>query len=453
MGKYFGTDGIRGIANKELTCELALAVGKAVTRVLIDKKDGSSKILVGKDTRISGDMIESALLAGICSEGVNGVSLGVVPTPAVAYLVRKYKADVGIMISASHNPYEFNGIKVFDKNGFKLPDKVEEEIEAIIQKELECKSAIKHDDEKVGMIFNDSENAINDYVEYVSNTISEPINKNIKIIVDCANGSASSTAAKLFGKLGIKADFINNNPNGLNINEECGSTSIEKLYDYVIDGKYDLGIAFDGDADRCLAVDEKGNIIDGDAIVAICAKSLKGKGKLKNNTLVSTIMANAGLAKFCKENAINFEETKVGDRYVLQKMLEKGYCIGAEQSGHVIFLEHSTTGDGQLTAVQFLSVLSSFGLKASELNNFVKKYPQVSSTVNITAEQKGKLEKNKVISDSIRELREKIGENGKVVVRESGTEPKIRVMIEYNDEKELEEMLKSTVRLIKENIK
>lgn len=450
MGKFFGTDGVRGVANKELTCELAIKIGKAAAAVLTGNCAHKPKILIGKDTRISSDMLEFALLAGICSVGAHGISLGVVPTPAVAYLIKKYNADAGIMISASHNSYEFNGIKIFDKNGYKLSDKIEEQIESILLDETSSELSLPIGKD-IGTITFRKDSA-KDYIDYIKSTVKVPINKNLRVVLDCANGSASVTAKTLFDEFGLKADIIFSDPDGININQDCGSTNLEKLSDYVIKNGYDLGIAFDGDADRCLCIDEKGNVIDGDSILAVCAYNMKKENALKKCTLVGTIMSNLGLKKFCEKNDINFCETKVGDRYVLEKMLDEEYNIGGEPSGHVIFLDFSTTGDGQLTAVQFLSILSKSGLKASELNEIVKKYPQKSTTVTIQPNQKGLISKSKIISEHIESAQKNLGDMGRIVVRESGTEPKIRVMIECENEEKLNKFLESTAKIIHENL-
>ena len=441
MGKFFGTDGVRGIANKELTCELAIKIGKAAAKVLTENNNHKAKILIGKDTRISSDMLESALLAGICSLGAEGISLGVVPTPAVAYLVKKYGADAGIMISASHNSFEFNGIKLFDKNGYKLPDETEHKIEKLI-----IENNFEYSEEIIGKYLGSitkCTTAVDDYVNYICSTASDNLNKNLKVAVDCANGSASVTAKKLFEKLKINADIFFDKPNGININDSCGSTHLENLKKRVIENNYDIGIAFDGDADRCLA-------IDGDDILAICGKFLKQNGKLKNNTLVATIMSNMGLKVFCKENGINFAETKVGDRYVLERMLKENYMIGGEQSGHIIFLEHSTTGDGQLTAVQLLNVLSGVNKKVSELK--IKKYPQQSAEILIKSSQKGLLSQNESINKYIKEITEKLGSKGRIVLRESGTEPKIRIMFEHEDESKLGDLINEATEIIKNKL-
>lgn len=440
MGKFFGTDGIRGVANKELTCALALKVGMAVAYTL----GKGSKILVGKDPRISSNMLEAALLAGISSMGANAVSLGVVPTPAVAYLTLEEKADAGIMISASHNSFEFNGIKIFGNKGYKLPDEMEEKIEDLISRNIDD---LLPEAEAIGKIEKCAD-AIEKYAKYIKNAVKLPEKKEIKMLVDCSNGSSSFTAERIFGELGIKADFIFHSPDGININENCGSTHIENLAEKVKEKSYDIAFAFDGDADRCLAVDELGNVIDGDFILGICADHMKKNGTLKGNALVGTIMSNMGLKKFCSENEISFEETNVGDRCVLERMTQKGYSLGGEQSGHIIFLENSTTGDGQLTALKLIEILLSSGKKASELRKIVKKYPQKSSAVKINFSQKGMFAKNEEIKAYLEEVKKEIGNKGRIVVRESGTEPKIRVMTEHESEEAAEEITKKLAETI-----
>lgn len=449
MKKLFGTDGVRGIANLELTCELAIKIGQAAAKVLTNGTTDKPKILIGKDTRISSDMLESALFAGICSCGAEAISLGVVPTPAVAYLIKKYKADAGIMISASHNSYEFNGIKLFDKNGHKLPDEIENKIEKLIEKDNFAPSTPLIGD-AIGRITK-CDTALDDYTDYIANTV-KSFPRKLKIAVDCANGSASATAEMLFKKLNADVTIISSSPNGININDNCGSTHLENLKKYVTDNKCDVGIAFDGDADRCLAVDETGEIMDGDIILAICAKSLKEKGKLKNNTLVATIMSNMGLKKFCLKNGIEFSQTKVGDRYVLERMLESDYSLGGEQSGHVIFLDYSATGDGQLTAVQLINILANSELKASDLRELIKKYPQKSLNVNIKPYQKGMAAKSKNINDYIKNITDELGEKGRIVLRESGTEPKIRIMFEHEDESKLGALLTQAKEIVENNL-
>lgn len=448
MGKFFGTDGVRGIANRELTCELAIKLGRAAAKVLTGNCGHNAKILIGKDTRISSDMLENALLAGIASVGAEGISLGVVPTPAVSYLVKKYNADAGIMISASHNSFEFNGIKFFNKDGYKLTDEIEDSIEKLVESNDEPSLPTG---EKLGKILK-CESAVDDYVKYLCETFEGNI-ENLKLAVDCANGSASATASKIFSKINSNATILFDNPDGININENCGSTHLEKLSEYVVKNKCDIGIAFDGDADRCLLIDDKGKVVDGDIILALCAKYLKENGKLTNNTLVATIMSNMGLKEFCKKNDINLSETKVGDRYVLERMLEKNYSIGGEQSGHVIFGDLSSTGDGQLTALQILNILSKSGKSISELSAQFIKYPQKQSEVKIELSQKGLLKNNEKIQEYIKSISEKLGSSGRILIRESGTEPKIRIMAECLDEKKLDSLMEEAYVVVSENLK
>lgn len=448
MGKFFGTDGVRGVANRELTCELAIKLGRAAAKVLTGNCGHSAKILIGKDTRISSDMLENALLAGIASVGAKGISLGVVPTPAVSYLVKKYNADAGIMISASHNSFEFNGIKFFNKDGYKLTDEIEDSIEKLVEGNEELSLPIR---EKLGKILK-CESAIDDYTNYLCETFEGNI-ENLKIAVDCANGSASATAGKIFSKINSNATILFHDPDGININENCGSTHLRKLSEYVVKNKCDIGIAFDGDADRCLLIDNNGKIVDGDIILALCAKYLKDNGKLTNNTLVATVMSNMGLKEFCKKNDINLSETKVGDRYVLERMLEKNYSIGGEQSGHVIFGDLSSTGDGQLTALQILNILSKTGKSISELSSQFVKYPQKQSEVKIELSQKGLLKNNEKIQEYIKNATAKLGSSGRILIRESGTEPKIRIMVECLDEKKLDSLIEEARIVVSENLK
>lgn len=448
MGKFFGTDGVRGVANRELTCELAIKLGRAAAKVLTGNCGHSAKILIGKDTRISSDMLENALLAGISSVGAEGISLGVVPTPAVSYLVKKYNADAGIMISASHNSFEFNGIKFFNKDGYKLTDEIEDSIEKLVEGNEELSLPIG---EKLGKILK-CESAIDDYTNYLCETFKGNI-ENLKIAVDCANGSASATAGKIFSKINSNATILFDDPDGININENCGSTHLEKLSEYVVKNKCDIGIAFDGDADRCLLIDDNGKIVDGDIILALCAKYLKDNGKLTNNTLVATVMSNMGLKEFCKKNDIDLSETKVGDRYVLERMLEKNYSIGGEQSGHVIFGDLSSTGDGQLTALQILNILSKTGKSISELSSQFVKYPQKQSEVKIELSQKGLLKNNEKIQEYIKNATTKLGSSGRILIRESGTEPKIRIMVECLDEKKLDSLIEEARIAVSENLK
>lgn len=428
MGRLFGTDGARGVAITELTCETAMQIGRAAAMVLTQKTKHKPKILIGKDTRISSDVLEAALAAGICSVGADAVILGVVPTPAVAFLVQKRGADAGVMISASHNSMEFNGIKLFSGKGYKLSDDIEEEIEALI---LDNPEKIKEQitgGANTGRISYDK-NAEWDYIRSLMKTIDHDLS-GVRVAIDCANGSASSTAEKLFSGLGASVMLINNSPDGLNINDRCGSTCLDGLSRFVTENKCHIGVAFDGDADRCLAVDETGAIMDGDKLIAVFAKDMRDKGTLKKNTAVVTIMTNLGFSHFAKANNINVVTTKVGDRYIIEQMLAGDYNLGGEQSGHIIFHDLSTTGDGQLTAVQLLSVLKRSDCKASELSKVMERYPQVMINVKITAAWKEKWKNDSEIEEIISTNQKLLGTSGRILVRESGTEPLIRVMIE-----------------------
>ena len=451
MGKLFGTDGVRGIANVELTAEIAMKIGKAVASILTKNKSEKAKILIGKDTRISCDMLEGALIAGICSVGVDTVCLGVLPTPAVAYLVKKYNADAGIMISASHNSFEFNGIKIFSKNGYKLPDEIEGKIEKIVLDDVHVDIFdVKYSDLGTKTF---CENAVDDYIEHILKTVDGDLS-GLKVVFDCSNGAASRTAEKLFAKLGVNCIIKNDEPNGVNINENCGSVHIENLASYVKEHGLDAGIAFDGDADRCLAVDEQGNIIDGDFIMAICAKALSEQDKLKKNTVVGTVMTNIGFNHFCDENNLNFAATKVGDRYVLEEMLKYGYNFGGEQSGHIIFRDYSTTGDGQLTAVQLLSILKKSGKKLSDLADVMRKFPQVMINVKVDNLGKLKLYTDEEIKNAIDRVKKEfeLKNNGRILVRASGTEPLIRVMLEGEDLDKITVLANEIANLIKEKL-
>ena len=446
MGRLFGTDGARGVAITELTTEMAMNIGRAAALVLAKECNHTPKIIIGKDTRISGDILEAALVAGICSVGANVHILGVVPTPAVAMLVRKYEADAGVMISASHNSVEFNGIKLFAGTGFKLSDEIENEIEALILDTPE-KMTLK-DGCEVGRVFYEK-NAQWDYIRYVMKTVDSDF-KGIKVAIDCANGSSSATAQKLFEGLGANCVFISNEPDGTNINENCGSTHMENLMKTVVEKKCDLGLAFDGDADRCLAVDENGNLIDGDHLLAIFSKFMKVQGKLKSNTCVVTVMSNIGFFKFAEANGINAATTGVGDRYVLERMQQFDYNLGGEQSGHIIFLDEANTGDGQLTGVKFLEVLKKTGKKASELAACMESYPQVLVNVKITADKKGMWEKDEKVQEAIAMYKEKLGNDGRILVRESGTEPLVRVMIEGKKTGIITEYAHNIAKLVEE---
>ena len=448
MGRLFGTDGARGIAVTELTCELAMNIGRAAAIVLTKQKThkGKARILIGKDTRISSDILESAIIAGITSVGADVELLGVVPTPAVAYLVRYYGADAGVMISASHNSVEYNGIKLFSSTGFKLPDEVENEIEALILDTPEKMTLVDGSD--VGRV-RTMYGAVSEYNEHIQSTVDGKF-QGLLVAIDCANGSASATAESLFYKFGAEYVYINNEPDGLNINDKCGSTHIEQLVELVKKRGCDVGFAFDGDADRCLAVDEKGNIIDGDKLIAILSRYMKEIGTLKNNTAVVTVMSNLGFHRFMNENKIETVCTKVGDRYVLEEMLNNGYNIGGEQSGHIIFLDHATTGDGQLTAAQTLELLSKCKRPLSQLVKDIPDFPQLLVNVKITEDKKGLWEKTQKITDIIAQAEQAMGENGRILVRESGTEPLVRVMIEGKDEKEVHQWTHLIADTIKE---
>lgn len=449
MGRLFGTDGARGVANEDLSCELAMQIGRAAAMVLTRHTGGRKpKMIIAKDTRLSSSMLESALVAGICSVGVDVELLGELPTPAVAWLVNQYQADAGVMISASHNPAQFNGIKLFSSTGYKLPDEIENEIEDLILDHPENIKLCEPLD--LGRVSH-SDQAGDDYIEHIAGTISGDLS-GLNIAVDCANGSASRTAEKLFHKLGLNPYFIHVEPDGLNINRNCGSTHMEHLQQCVKERGCDLGVAFDGDADRCLLVDENGEIIDGDQIMALVAKDLKAKNRLKNDTVVVTVMSNFGMHAFAKKNGIQLACTSVGDRYVLEEMLKHNHVIGGEQSGHIIFKEYAQTGDGQLTAVQVLNILKSSGKKMSELAAAMEKMPQVMEGVAVTNDKKSLLDQDDAIQKVIHSAEEALGDSGRVLVRASGTEPLIRVMLEGSDEKQIGEYCRSISDVIRERL-
>ncbi len=445
MARLFGTDGVRGVANESLTCELAVKIGQAAAAVLGGNQKKRPLVAVGMDTRISSDMLAGALSAGLCSSGADVLSLGVIPTPAVAYLVRKYHADAGVVISASHNSAEFNGIKIFSANGYKLPDELEEKIEDMILGDEKMHGEIIGAD--VGRII-PAENAHKDYVDYLRQTVSHTLD-GLKIAIDCANGAASTTAPMLFEQLGAQCHILNADPNGVNINDNCGSTHMESLRKYVLNNSMDVGIAFDGDADRCLCIDEKGNEVDGDFIMAICASDMKKHGKLKKDTVIGTVMTNLGFIKFCQANGINFIPTKVGDRYVLEEMLLEDYKLGGEQSGHVIFGDCATTGDGELTALKVLSVMYRESEKLSELASVMKKYPQVMVNVKVSPEGKINFYTDSKVKSAIEKAKENLGDTGRVVVRVSGTEPLIRVMAEGENTDEITQIVNTAAAEIK----
>lgn len=448
MGRLFGTDGVRGIANTELSCERALAIGRAAAEVLTDGCRRRPLFVVGTDTRTSSDMLACATMAGICSMGADVIRLGVVPTPAVAFLVGKYKADAGIMISASHNPAEFNGIKIFSGDGYKLPDALEERIEAIVL-DHEGKAPTPIGAE-VGTV-RYAEQAAKHYVDHVKSSVLYSLD-GMKIAVDCANGSASVTAGELFSQLGAEAHLLSYQPDGANINEACGSTHMEALAAYVVAHGLDCGIAFDGDADRCLAVDEKGNVIDGDQIMAISALDLMERGRLNRCAVVGTVMTNFGFEKFCEKNGLKFVATKVGDRFVLEEMLLEDYSFGGEQSGHIIYRDFATTGDGQLTACQLLSLLRRKGKKLSELASVMTRYPQVMINIRVSAEGKLLFYTDRDIKKAMEDAKDRLGKSGRLVVRPSGTEPLIRVMTEGEDPALIEAVAADVTAVIKSKL-
>ena len=422
MARLFGTDGVRGIVNVDLTIDLAMKIGAATAKILKKDKDNLT-LLIASDTRISKDALRLSLASGVLSEGANIIDLGVMPTPAVSYLIGKYHADGGFVISASHNPSEYNGIKIFNENGYKLADELEDEIEALIHN---FNFNLKAND--VGM-YEYKEDAINDYVFYLASTISSDLSP-LNVALDTANGAAYKTSEALFKKLNVNYKIINNEPDGLNINQNAGSTHLENLQQFVKDNHLDCGIAFDGDADRCLMVDHEGSIIDGDKILAICGKYLKDNNELKNNTIVGTVMSNLGFVKFCEKENINFVATKVGDRYVLQNMLENGYILGGEQSGHVIFRKYAKTGDGELTALQVLNIMAETKKSLKELASVMDTYPQVLKNLEVSKESKETYQDNEVIKSYLEECNKKLNGEGRILVRPSGTENLIRVMIE-----------------------
>lgn len=454
MRKYFGTDGIRRIANTELTPELVYKVAKSGAYVLSKHTNHVPTILIGRDTRLSGTLIESAMVAGFLSYGANVKLLGVIPTPAVAYLTRKLKADASVVISASHNTFEFNGIKFFSNKGMKIPDSLEEEIEEVMESgKIEELTAVR---DKIG-VYENCEDLIDEYVYFFRknfDTNMDKINRDGFIIgLDTANGATYKVAEKIFTSLGIRYKIINNNPNGININDKCGSTHIEFLQKYVVENKLNMGFAYDGDGDRCLAVDEKGNLIDGDIIMAIIAKYLKEKEKLSKNTIVATVMSNLGLHKYAEKNGLKLEQTQVGDRYVLEKMLKEDYNLGGEQSGHIILLDYNPTGDGILTSVMLIQAVLESNKKASELADIIKIYPQILVNAKVDSDKKYDYDKVPEIQEAIKKLEKEFDGNGRILIRPSGTEPLVRVMIEGENQQEITKKAKEMAKLIEENMK
>ncbi len=449
MRRYFGTDGIRRIANTELTPELVYKVAKAGAYVFSKHTDHRPTILIGRDTRLSGTLIESAMVAGFLSYGANVKLLGVIPTPGVAYLTRKLKADAGVVISASHNTYDFNGIKYFSNKGMKIPDNLEEEIEEVMDSgKIEELSAVN---DKIG-VSEYREDLVDEYVYFFRKNFDdniEKLNKEDFIVgLDTANGATSKVAEKIFKTLGIKYKIINNKPNGININENCGSTHLEMLKQFVKDNKLSAGFAYDGDGDRCLAVDENGEEIDGDKIMAIISNYLRKKGKLKKDTVVATVMSNLGLHKYARDNGLELLQTKVGDRYVLEEMLKGGFNLGGEQSGHIILLDYNPTGDGILTSLMLIQAVLEENKKASEVAKIIKLYPQVLVNAKVDNDKKYNYEKDEKIKTAIEKLEKEFAGNGRVLIRPSGTEPLVRVMIEGEDQEYITKRANEIAKLI-----
>lgn len=445
MGRLFGTDGVRGVANEFLTCEMAMRIGRATASVIVGRRRRRGVFALGWDPRTSSEMLAASVTAGLCSAGADVIMLGVIPTPGVAYLIQKYKCDGGIMISASHNGPEFNGIKVFGGEGYKVPDELEERIESLaLSGDIPLSSP--HD---IGRVER-AENAVHDYIEYLKSTVLHSLD-GMKILLDCSNGATSTVAEKLFSEMGAEVTVISADPTGDNINLGCGSTSIENISSAVKGRGYDGGAAFDGDGDRCIAVDGEGRVLDGDDIMAVCALDMKRRGKLKKNTVVGTVMTNFGFGRYCRDNGIDLITTKVGDRYVLEEMLLGGFSLGGEQSGHIIFRDHSTTGDGLLTALQLFSLSARLGEGLTSLSGQVEKYPQSSALVSTDSSGKLLFYTDHRIRDAVDRAEAELGDRGRVVVRPSGTEPLIRIMAEGEDEdtiKRITEELRETVSAV-----
>ena len=449
MGKLFGTDGIRGVVNAGLDADLAYKVGLAAATVLAKKKGGKPLVTIGKDTRISGDLLKGSLISGLCTAGADVLDLGTLPTPGVAWVTVDEEADAGIVISASHNPFEHNGIKIFNGKGFKLSDELEEKIEDIVlfgSNNVPMKTGAD-----IGKVSYSAPKASEDYIDHLESTIDSTLG-GLRILVDCANGAASATAARLFDRFSkLRTDVINADPDGVNINDQCGSTHMDALAAMVKAGHYDMGIAFDGDADRCLAVDELGNLIDGDQIMAACGLDMKSKGQLPGGTVVATVMSNLGFHVYAKEHGMELECTDVGDRNVLERMVEKGYTLGGEQSGHMIFLEHATTGDGQLTALKILALLKESGKKASEVFSACPRYPQVLINIPVADNDVKKAAMaSPLLAQAVQREEEALAGEGRVLVRPSGTEALMRVMVEAKTQQTAQETAQRLADLIPE---
>ena len=442
MRKYFGTDGIRGIAGESLTADLSFKVGKALGKLLTEEKE-HPKVVIGRDTRISCDMIEQALTAGLTSTGVNVMTVGTIPTPAIAYLTKTIETDSGIMISASHNPYQDNGIKIFGPDGFKLTDEQELEIESLIDNSEQIKNASF---EKIGKLYGGSELS-QKYVQHIKQSISGDLS-NIKIALDCANGATTGVAPYIFGDLEADIETIGCQPNGININDNVGSTKIDTISAFVKENNVDVGFAFDGDGDRVLAVDANGNIVDGDKIMFILAKHLKEQGELKDNMVVSTVMSNIGFYKAIEENGLQSVKTAVGDRYVVEEMRNNNYSLGGEQSGHIILMNYATTGDGILTAVKLANIIKSTGKSLEELASEVSIYPQ--KLVNIKViDKKAAMEDSEILAEC-EKVEKELEVNGRILLRASGTENLIRVMVEASSDELTDKYCEQVAKIVRE---
>lgn len=448
MARLFGTDGVRGIANTELTCDLAFRLGQASAAVLASDVHRPT-ILVGRDTRISGEMLESALVAGICSVGARAVLIEVMPTPAIAYLTRYYEADAGAVISASHNTVEYNGIKFFDKNGYKLPDTLEDRIEELVKNGLPADFEMPVG-ERVGRPVR-QRNAVRRYVDFVKETTNVRLD-GLHVVLDCAQGASYEVAPMVFKELGAHVSCYYHEPDGTNINDNCGSTHPQRLCELVRELGADVGFAFDGDADRLIAADERGQIINGDQVMALLAVHMKEQGTLRGNTLVATVMSNMGLEIAMKKNGIHMEKTKVGDRYVLEKMLADKHVLGGEQSGHVIMLDYNTTGDGLVTAVQVITAMVAGQTSLSRLASVMQVMPQSQFAAHVDDARKFDFDKNPKIKAQIDALESKYREKGRVVIRASGTEPLVRIMIEGPDQREMDKDVFAMAKLIEKEL-
>lgn len=444
MSRMFGTDGVRGVAGMELTIELAMKLGQAGAYVLTKEQEHQPTIIVGCDTRISGGMLANAMMAGICSVGANAIYAGVVPTPAIAYLTRKHKVDAGVVISASHNPMEFNGIKFFNGAGYKLSDQLEDEIEALIVNNMKdvpipTGSGIGRIEYRLDIK--------NEYIAFMKKQVPVDLS-GMKIVVDCAEGASYETSVKTLREMGANLVAIHVHPDGTNINSNCGSTHMEELRARVVYEKADIGIAFDGDADRMMAVDELGNVVDGDQVMAVIGNHLKQQGKLKKDTIVVTVMTNLGFTLMGEREGLNIEKTKVGDRYVLEHMVANGYNLGGEQSGHIIFLDDNTTGDGLLSALHLLKVMKETKRKLSDLAEIMEVLPQALVNAKVPNHKKEHYMEYAEIAEAVKTLEEKFHGEGRVLIRPSGTEPMVRVMIEGKDQKVIEEEAEKLAELI-----